>query len=431
MNAISRDDHRRRMLFVSTRYLFPVDSGGKIRTTQILRGLKGGRYSATLVSPAPPDWRDRHGSEIVAVCDRFVAWPEPRRHALFHYTRLVNLVSRLPVPVATDRSQAGMRTIATELAQQPDIFVLDFAHAAVLVPPNVRCPTVVFTHNLEAEIFQRHSRHARQLPIRALWLNQHGKMMRFEGDVLRRADGVVAVSERDAQAMRRDYGCTNVATIRTGVDLEFFTYGRKPVGRSVVFMGAMDWMPNADGIRTFLTDVWPLIVARVPDATMTVVGRAPPQGLVRQFERTGSAVRFTGLVDDVRPYVRESAVFVIPLRIGGGTRLKVYEAMALGCPVVSTPLGVEGLPVEPDTHCLTVEIGASMAEAIVRLLCDTERQESLSRAARTFVEQNCSFCAAASDFEAICNRVVESAGASGPAQTTVAAPKARFAAGQP
>lgn len=430
MSDSSHSAERRRMLFVSTRYLYPVDSGGKIRTTQILRGLKGGRYSVTLVSPAPVDWRERHGRDIEAACDRFVAWPELQRHALFHYTRLVHVASRLPVPVATDRSEPGMRAIAVELAGRPDILVLDFAHAAVLAPSAVPCPTVVFTHNLEAEIFERQSRHAARLPVRMLWRNQHRKMLRFEGDVLRRADGVVAVSERDAQAMRRDYGCSNVATIRTGVDLDFFTYGRKPVGRSVVFMGAMDWTPNADGIRTFLTEVWPQIVARVPDATMTVVGRAPPPSLVRQFERTSSAVRFTGLVDDVRPHVRESAVFVIPLRIGGGTRLKVYEAMGLGCPVVSTALGVEGLPVEPGRHFLAAEIGAPMADAIVHLLLDTERQQALSHAARAFVEENFSFRAAAADFESICNRVVETARFAAPA-TAATLPTGRFAAGQP
>src|SRR5690606_6689229 len=134
--------------------------------------------------------------------------------------------------------------------------------------------------------------------------------------------------------------------------------------------GSMDWMANIDGIEYLLREVWPAVLAGGPDARMVVVGRNPPPGLVEEARRRGYAWTFTGWVPDTRPYVWDSAAFVVPLRVGGGTRLKVYEAMAMGCPVISTSLGVEGLPVEDGRHCLLADTPESLAAAIVRVLHD-------------------------------------------------------------
>jgi hypothetical protein len=130
---------RRRLLFVSPRFLFPMDNGGKIRTVQILRGMKGGPWEVTLASPVPPEGRTRFAAEIAAVCDRFAAWPEPRRGPAFQVTRLRHLVSRVPVPVATDRSRPGRQVVAAELAGRPDVAVFDFLHSTVLAPAASAC----------------------------------------------------------------------------------------------------------------------------------------------------------------------------------------------------------------------------------------------------------------------------------------------------
>ena len=168
----------------------------------------------------------------------------------------------------------------------------------------------------------------------------------------------------------------------------------------------MDWMANVDGVEFFMDAVWPAVSRARPRARCVIVDRSPPQALVQRARARRLNWEFTGFVDDVRPFVQNSHVYVIPLRVGGGTRIKVYEAMAMGCPVVSTRIGVEGLPVEPDRHFLEADSADSMAAAVLSLLDDRERRHWLSEQARRFVEENMSASRAAQAFEQICLRTL-------------------------
>jgi glycosyltransferase involved in cell wall biosynthesis len=173
-------------------------------------------------------------------------------------------------------------------------------------------------------------------------------------------------------------------------------------GGTVVFTGAMDWMANIDGIEFLMDAVWPTVSRARPRARCVIVGRSPPQALVERARIRRLGWEFTDFVDDVRPFVQNAHVYVIPLRVGGGTRIKVYEAMAMGCPVVSTRIGVEGLPVERDRHFLEADSADSMAVAILSLLDNHEHRVRLSRQARKFVEENMSARRTAQVFEQIC-----------------------------
>jgi glycosyltransferase involved in cell wall biosynthesis len=322
-----------------------------------------------------------------------------------------HLPSKLPIAVATDYSSSGQRTVAAQLAQKPDVLVVDFPHAAVLAPPPYACPSVLFTHNVEAEIFQRHAQTARDPLRRAVWRNQAGKMERYERELLARFNAVVAVAERDRDYFTRAYGADNVCVIPTGVDFNYFNYRGTPMlegedGGTVVFTGSMDWMANIDGIEFFMDHVWPAVVSARPNARLVVVGRSPPAALVERARARGLHWIFTGFVDDVRPYVHSAHVYVIPLRVGGGTRIKVYEAMAMGCPIVSTRIGVEGLPVEPERHFMAADRAGDMAAAVLALLGDHEKRLRLSREARHYVEVNMSAGKAAQVFEQICQQVL-------------------------
>lgn len=395
---------RPRLLFVSPRFLLPVDSGGKIRTTQILRGMKDGAFEIVLASPEPADAHS-YAAELTALCDRFVGWPQSMRGPLFNLTRLRHVFASIPIPVATDACAAADAVIASELAQRPDVALFDFVHAAVWAPANLAVPSVMFTHNVEAEIFARHAQVSTDPLRRALWRSQHRKMQRFERATLQRFDTVIAVSARDAEQFRHDYAVgsdNHIATIGTGVDLDFLSHSAPAATPHVIFSGSMDWLANIDAIEFFLDSVWPRIAAAVPAARMTVVGRAPPAHLVERARSRAANWTFTGYVDDIRPHIRSAAVYVIPLRVGGGTRLKVFEAMALGCPVVSTAIGVEGLPLQAGTHYLLADQAEHMAGEIVALLGDAPRRERLSAAARAYVAEHFSFRSIARDFERIC-----------------------------
>jgi polysaccharide biosynthesis protein PslH len=163
----------------------------------------------------------------------------------------------------------------------------------------------------------------------------------------------------------------------------------------------MNSAANIGGVRFFIESIWPGVLERAPRARFLVVGRDPPASL-RTLSQVARNVEFTGAVDDVRPFVRASHVSVIPLQVGGGTRIKAFEAMALGCPVVSTTVGIEGLDVDPDHHYLREDEPAGFAAAVAGLLADDTRRQSLSNAARALVEDRFGHTVAARAFESIC-----------------------------
>jgi glycosyltransferase involved in cell wall biosynthesis len=367
--------------------------------------MKGRSFDITLLSPAPPGAKEKFAEELEGSADEFQCWAEPRRGRGFKVLRMRHLFSKLPIPVRTDRSTKGTSAIQAALGNSPDIVVFDFLHAAVLAPQNIPVASVLFTHNIESEIFRRHLKVATSLPVKALWQNQLAKMEAFERQTLQRFGAVVAVSDRDKTYFEERYDAKNVFLIRTGVDLDYFTYAPPKTEKTVVFLGAMDWLANIDGVSYFMDEVWPLIAKRSPDAKMMVVGRDPPSFLVKKARSLKLAWTFTDFVEDVRPYIHNASVCVIPLRVGGGTRIKVFEAMAMGCPVVSSTIGVEGLPVVDGQHYLNADSPVQFAEAVDKLLRDRALRESLSKAARSHVESNFSSTAAAQDFEEVCLQV--------------------------
>jgi glycosyltransferase involved in cell wall biosynthesis len=184
----------------------------------------------------------------------------------------------------------------------------------------------------------------------------------------------------------------------------------------------MDWLPNEDAMLYFCRDVLPRIRAQEPHVSLSIVGRAPTPAVARLAQEAGVSV--TGRVDDVRPYMAESAVYVVPLRIGGGTRLKIFEAMAMGKAVVSTTVGAEGLPVHDGEHLLLADDSESFASAVVRLLRDDDRRRSLEAAARTLVVEHYDWAAVAGDLDRALTRVAEGSTDHSTARTSTAAAQA-------
>jgi glycosyltransferase involved in cell wall biosynthesis len=395
---------RPRLLFVSPRFLFPMDQGGKIRTGNILRRMKGGTFDVTLVSPAPA-CHPQYAADVESACDRFVGWPEqPRSRS----RRMSALLSRLPVAAATDRSAAGSAVVRRALAERPDVVVVDFPHADVLMPGRIAAASVIFTHNVEAEIFERHAQ--RQSGIWGLvWADQSRKMARLEQNSLARYDSVVAVSQRDRDALARRYELPVVEAIDTGVDLDFFVMNKPESepdpgadGGTLIFVATMSWAANVEGIHFLLDEVWPRLLAVRPRVRAVIVGRNPPASLTEKIRTRGLDVRLTGFVDDIRPHVVGANVYVIPLFVGSGTRIKAYEAMAMGRPVVSTTLGIEGLDVTDGSEFVRADDADAFAGSILGLLADPSRRARIAAAARRLMEQRFSWSRVARQFEAIC-----------------------------
>ncbi len=400
---------RPKLLFVSPRFLFPMDQGGKIRTGNILRGMKGGTFEVTLVSPAPTGVA-RFAVDMDAACDHFVSWPE---RAPSRIGRVLSLASAVPVAVASDRSAAGSACVGRALAAKPDVAVVDFPHAGVLMPERIDAASVMFTHNVEAEIFERHAARGKGI-WRLVWADQSRKMNRFEGETLRRYDSVIAVSKRDADALAKRYGLAGVSEIDTGVDLDFFTAvpaeaaaDPGPDGGTLVFTATMSWAANVEGIHFLLDEVWPSLVAARPAINAVIIGRNPPASLSDKIREHGLNVTLTGFVADIRPYVARSHVYVIPLFVGSGTRIKAFEAMAMGRPVISTSLGIEGLDVTDGEHFVRADDAEAFSRGILALLDDRAASDRIAGAARRLMEDRFSWNKVAAQFEAICLGALE------------------------
>ncbi|QDV04898.1 Glycosyl transferases group 1 [Planctomycetes bacterium Poly30] len=404
---MTASDDRPRLLFIAPWFLFPTISGGRIRTADILRGMLGGRFHVTLLQPEPPEGTEVHRDELVRAADEAIFWKDDSKRSSLR--RLAAVASSLPISVATDDSPNARAAIRKALEQKPDVVVVDFVHTAMLCPEAFGMPSIVFTHNVEAEIYKRQAERADKPWMRTVWKSQARKMHRFEAETLKRFDAVIAVSDRDAEQFNQNFGIPHTATIPTGVDIEFHSPAKTAregdltdKTPELVFTGSMNWLPNIEGLEWFLAESWPKIAAACPGASLKVIGRNPDEGLVQAAKRANANWNFTGFVDDVRPHIHGGDLSIIPLRIGGGTRLKAYEAMALGSPLISTTLGVEGLPIDDGAHCLMADTADAFADACIDLLRDGEKRERIRAAARQVVVDRFSSKKVAEVFEEIC-----------------------------
>jgi glycosyltransferase involved in cell wall biosynthesis len=291
-------------------------------------------------------------------------------------------------------------------AQEFDLLVCDFLQPTLNVKNITHLPSLLFQHNVESMIARRHFESAKNPVSRLFWWVQWQKMKRYEKETCAKFDGIVAVSEQDKDLLEREFAAKNVFTISTGVDTEFFSPNEDAVEKdSLVFTGSMDWLPNEDAILFFAREILGKIKLRVPGVRLSVVGRNPSRRLVNEL-KPHPEIEVVGWVDDVRPFISKHALYIIPLRIGGGTRIKVYEAMAMGKAVVSTAVGVEGLPVTTDENVVIADDPESFARAVIELLQNRQMRIRIERAAREFVEKNVSWDSAADAFRDICYHLI-------------------------
>ena len=351
----------------------------------------------------PAGVSSRPEDPLTALCRRMEVVPLPRRGLLRR--ALDTLVHPLPdmgLRLASAQATARVRALlAAEAYDVVQVEGIEMARYGLLVrelPPQGR-PCLIFDdHNVEYRLQQRAAGVDLRVPRR--WHGgvysaiQWGKLWRYERQICRAADRVLAVSRPDAAALARLAPATPVHVVPNGVDVAHWTrpgqmapvYPPRPP--ALVFTGKMDYRPNVDAVLWFAQEVLPYISARQP-VVFYVVGRDPHPRLSALQGRPDVVI--TGPVEDVRPYVWQAAVYVIPLRVGGGTRFKVLEAMAGGTPVVSTSLGIEGLDLQDGRELLVADTPRAFAQAVLALLQDRQAQgdwvQKLVDGARGFVAE--------------------------------------------
>jgi glycosyltransferase involved in cell wall biosynthesis len=401
---------RRKVLFLSQRFLFPMDTGGRIRTGNILKKLNE-IYSLTVISnvesPKDDPWLDR----MDGICDKFipVKWVEVKRYTMKFWLKLIGqMFSRYPVSVLNDYSPELVTAIEKEIkSEKYDLLICDFLQSTLNFRGIEGYPTLLFQHNVESAIVKRHLSNSKDPVSRVFWGLQTNRMMRHEGEASAEFDGVIAVSDKDKETFEDWFGLNNIYSIPTGVDTDFFKPDRTiPEKPQLVFTGSMDWLPNEDAISWFAEEILPKIQQQIPEATAVIVGRNPSPKIQRLL-KDNSSVTLTGWVEDTRPYISEGAVFIVPIRVGGGTRMKIYEAMAMGKAIVSTTIGAEGLPITHNENIVIADDAETFAQDCIRLIREKEERDRIGDNARQYVYEHFRWDVVARVFSDVCEDVIE------------------------
>lgn len=380
-----------RVLFVTSRLPFPPREGHQLRSWHLLKALAA-RHEVTLLSFARQDDDvEAAGAmrEHLAGLETFPIASERSKLALA-WALLRSTLTREPI-VSTKYASGALRARIEMLARDADVVhfdMLPLMRYADAVPDGV--PVVYNAHNVEHVLLGTRARlHAHRL-VRKFLDGQLPRLLAFERRACERARLVLACSDADASLLRTLAPQTRVEVVPNGVDLEGnrpeipTNASGKPKAR-LVFVGQMGWFPNRDGIEWFLREIFPRIVAARQDAEFVLVGKA--DGLEVPAE-VASHVTLAGFVPDLRPYVHGASVYVVPLRAGSGTRLKVLEAMALGKAIVTTSIGSEGIVLRDGESALYADDAQSFAAATVLLLDAPDLRASLGAAARECAERN-------------------------------------------
>ena len=336
-----------RILFLSPRQCWPALSGAKLREYHLARALS--RWAElTYVHFA-----DAGGEPLTAndlpFAARIVSVPKPHLYGPWKVVR--GIAGRWPLPVLNYTSPEMTAALA-RLNTNFDLVHLDSIHMVRYLETLGRPAHVIYDwHNIESEAMRRY---AESTPsrVRKLYANlTAGKLETLEREILTRAFGHIVCSDREREQLHQIAPSARVAIIENGVDCAYFSgLNSEPGRKRIVFVGRMDYYPNIEAIIGFAHNTWPIVRDQLKDLTLTIVGADPTVGVKSLAAIPG--VEVTGTVPDVRPYYRDALAAVVPLRTGGGTRLKILEAMAAGVPVVSTPLGAEGLMVTPGADIL-------------------------------------------------------------------------------
>jgi glycosyltransferase involved in cell wall biosynthesis len=378
-----------RILWVKGGKLLPVDTGGKIRSYNILRHLAR-NHAVTLLSyyggARDPGYEAAIKNELPGT--HTIATGALDGTALKQALDYIRRIFQ-PAPFAVSKFTHAevRRQVAAWLGEKKfDVAVCDFLSASLNFPDTLSTPSLLFEHNVETALWQRLASTETNPVRRAAYGIEARKMARYEPRALRKFHHVIAVSEHDRRQMLQMVPECPISVVATGVDTQ--KYAVAPPSKAdppkIVFTGSMDWEPNIDCVTFFCRDIFPKVLAQFPSTIFQIVGRNPHP----QVKRLASAsVEVTGTVPSVADYLREATMVVVPLRAGGGTRLKIFEAMAMGKAMISTTIGAEGLDVQNGRDLILADDATAFAGAIALLLNNANLRHQYEQAAAKLAAQ--------------------------------------------
>lgn len=401
--ARTMSDQRLRVLFVSQMPPSPPRFGAQARMHGLLTQVARGHDVTAVVLIDDEFDADECGRALREYCAEAVLVPNPRGREglakrLLQLRAAASLSSYERLRVAVPALQGVLNSLLR--SRTYDVVNLEFPYLAHLdfrqAPPGKQPPPLVLdTHEIAWDMARQFARSAQGLARRGHAAVNWRKLRREEFAAFRAADGICACSRADEERLLAMVPDARTIVIPNAADVEF--YQPRPSdppsdGRTVVFFGLLSTVPNVDGVHHLVEDIWPAVVARRPDARLKILGARAPRSVL-DLARPG--VEVVGFVDDLRPHLASAAAIVVPLRLGGGTRLKIVEGMAMQKPIVSTTLGAEGIDAVPGRDILIADQPAAFAAGIVQLLENPGLAGRLATSARALAVERYSWRGAA------------------------------------
>ena len=323
--------------------------------------------------------------EFCARVDFFNLWA--KQSSLHKYAALTaSLGSSMPYSIIAHRSEAFQRHVSRIVASGDiDVIHVDTLGLVPFVDKLREVPCVLTHHNIESMLMGRRAEVETRTLAKWFLEREAEKLRSYERAVSRRFDANILVSGTDEQALCSAVPEVITSVVSNGVDTDYFTPQGEQDSLTLIYTGGLNMFANLDAVLFFLREIWPLVSAEEPSVRFMVIGQDPPHEL-REMGKRDPRIEVMGYVADVRPFVTQAAVYVVPLRVGGGTRLKVLDAMAMGKAIVSTSVGCEGIHASPGEHLLVVDNPAHFARTVIDLLRNRTRRVLLGQAARRLVE---------------------------------------------
>ncbi len=368
---------------------YPLISGKRLRSYHLLaRVARNHEVTYLCFEDSSRESEARRHMESLGIEMITLERRDPFAHAYgLYWHTMANLLSPMPLVMRKhfrrDYLQRMMRLVEEK---RFDLVHCEWTHYGVYARHLHDRPLFLSSHNVETMPWERLFLHERN-PIKKMLLRlEWKKMLAFEREVCGRFHHVGAVSEDDKTKLMELYGCRSVTLIPNGIDVDYYDFSLpEPARKTLVFSASFDAFVNQEAVRHFMTSIFPGVVERAPDLRVIFLGKDPPASL-RKYEN--ERVSFTGVVEDVRPYLSRGSVCIVPIRVAGGSRIKILEAMAAGLPVVSTPEGAEGLDVSHGEHILIAQNAAEFVKLVLRCLSNRELVEQLCTRARKLAEKS-------------------------------------------
>jgi len=377
-----------RVLVLTQVVVYPPDAGPKVKTLQVLRHLAG-QHEVVYCTFVRSDKEALDAAKLGEICCRVVTLPLKRSRAGDVRFLAESLLTRDSFVLRRDY-RAAMQSMVRRLLQEERIDVLhvDQLNMMRFVPPEWSGTVILDEHNAVWRVFDR-LREGAGNPLKSWFLGRETRIIRkLEGRACRRAQVVLAVSEQDKLALQEVAGeSAPIEVVPITVDAEVFTAileTRSPEADRLLTIGSMFWLPNSEGVMWWLREGYEQLRVMRPELTYDIVGARPPRALQELAERC-EGVRLHGYVADAVPFWTQASALAVPLLSGGGVRVKILEAMAMGVPVISTTLGCEGLDVQDGVHLLVADSPAAFAQACARVLQDSDLARHLARNARQLI----------------------------------------------